>query len=90
MHIGLIIEKQQDLIFYIKDKGIGIAPENHEKIFSMFRRLHSQEEYDGTGIGLAFCTRIVETYGGKIWLDSAKGEGTPFYFTLPNAYPYFE
>jgi light-regulated signal transduction histidine kinase (bacteriophytochrome) len=56
----------------------------------MFRRLHTQDEYEGTGIGLAFCTRIVNTYGGQIWLDSAEGQGTTFFFTLPKAFPYVE
>jgi signal transduction histidine kinase len=90
VHIGVTRKEGDDTVFSVTDNGIGIAPENHDKIFSMFRRLHTQEEYDGTGIGLAFCTRIVNTYGGRIWLTSAKGEGTTFYFTLPKALPYFE
>jgi two-component system, NtrC family, sensor kinase len=77
--------EQNVCVFSIKDNGIGIAPENYDKVFAMFRRLHTQTEYDGTGIGLAFCMRIVETYGGKIWLDSTLGVGTTFYFTLPKA-----
>ena len=76
---------QGEYIYAIKDNGIGIAPENQDKVFGMFQRLHSQTDYDGTGIGLSFCTRIVETYGGKIWLESTSGKGTTFYFTLPKA-----
>ena len=76
---------QGEYIYAIKDNGIGIAPENQDKVFGMFQRLHSQTDYDGTGIGLSFCTRIVETYGGKIWLESTFGKGTTFYFTLPKA-----
>ena len=76
---------QGEYIYAIKDNGIGIAPENQDKVFSMFQRLHTQSDYDGTGIGLSFCTRIVETYGGKIWLESTFGKGTTFYFTLPKA-----
>jgi two-component system, NtrC family, sensor kinase len=90
VHIGVNMANDEDVVFSIKDNGIGIAPENHEKIFSMFRRLHTQDEYEGTGIGLAFCTRIVNTYGGQIWLDSAEGQGTTFFFTLPKAFPYAE
>jgi signal transduction histidine kinase len=86
-HIIIKAEKsnEQGLVFSIKDNGIGIAVENYKTVFAMFRRLHSQSEYDGTGIGLAFCTRIVETYGGKMWLESTVGQGTTFYFTLPKA-----
>jgi signal transduction histidine kinase len=72
--------------FYIQDNGIGIAPEHKEQVFSMFYRLHNQLEYEGTGIGLAFCSRIVNTYCGNIWLDSEVGQGSTFYFTLPNTY----
>lgn len=70
-------------IFFIRDNGIGIAPKYKEEVFKMFRRLHSVEQYEGSGIGLAFCKKIVETYGGDIWLDSEEGKGTTFYFTLP-------
>jgi signal transduction histidine kinase len=72
-------------VFAIKDNGIGIALENQKLVFAMFRRLHTQAEYEGSGIGLAFCARIVDTYGGKIWLESEEGKGTTFFFTLPKA-----
>ena len=75
----------KDTVYSIKDNGIGIAPQNQKDVFDMFKRLHGQGEYEGTGIGLAFCTRIVETYGGKIWLESEVGKGTTFFFTLPKA-----
>jgi two-component system, NtrC family, sensor kinase len=77
--------KHGHLVYAIKDNGIGIAPENKELVFAMFRRLHTQAEYEGSGIGLAFCSRIVDTYGGQIWIESEEGNGTTFFFTLPKA-----
>lgn len=79
------IDNRGKTIFCVSDNGIGIAPEYHEKVFIMFRRLHSQAAYEGSGIGLAFCARIVNTYGGEIWLDSDEGKGTKVFFTLPKA-----
>ena len=70
--------------FAVRDNGIGIKPEFHGRVFEIFKRLESQENYAGTGIGLAICKRIVERYGGKIWVESQFGQGSTFYFTLPS------
>jgi light-regulated signal transduction histidine kinase (bacteriophytochrome) len=68
--------------FTIRDNGIGIKPEDAERIFGMFTRLQSTERYPGTGVGLAVCQRIVEVHGGRIWVEQAPGGGSQFMFTL--------
>lgn len=85
-HIHISARRDGDMcVFSVKDNGIGIAPEHHERIFGLFERLHGRDQYTGTGIGLASVKRIIESQGGRIWVESDVGKGSTFYFTLEAA-----
>ncbi|NEZ59001.1 ATP-binding protein [Adonisia turfae] len=82
IHVG--VDREEDSwLFSVRDNGIGIDPEFFERIFVIFQRLHTRDEYPGSGMGLAICKKIADCHRGRIWVDSAVGQGATFYFTLP-------
>jgi len=81
IEIGTKTDEQNSIVFYVRDNGIGIAPNYHENIFGLFNKLNATSE--GTGIGLTLVKRIIEVHGGRIWVESDTGQGATFYFTLP-------
>ena len=82
IHIG--VQRQEDeWLFSVQDNGIGIDPQFSDRIFIIFQRLHTREEYPGTGMGLTICKKIIECHGGRIWIDSQVSHGTTIYFTIP-------
>jgi light-regulated signal transduction histidine kinase (bacteriophytochrome) len=86
LHVGARREGR-GWVFWVRDNGIGIVAEDHDRIFMIFQRLHTRQEYSGTGIGLAICKRIVEYHCGRMWMESEVGTGSTFYFTIPDRPP---
>lgn len=85
INIGFDQNEENDAAYFIRDNGTGFKMEYHDKLFGVFNRLHSKNEYEGTGVGLAIVKRIINKHGGKIWAESEEGKGSTFFFSMPNS-----
>lgn len=85
INIGCDKNEENEITYLIKDNGTGFRMEYHDKLFGVFHRLHSKNEFEGTGVGLAIVKRIINKHGGKIWAESEEGKGSTFFFSMPNS-----